>query len=444
MDENLINYIKQCREQNISDEEIRTNLLNAGWKEEDINLRLNPLNVPQAPKTVSNGKLPSAFAILKDSFLVFKSKFWGFLLLALVPVILAMILGIVMTGGAMALTLASFGGGIGGRILVMILVAVIIMILFTIIQLWSQAVLIFATKAAYENIGFKGILKKGWKSIKSFLCISALMSLIVATGGVLFIVPGILFVIWYVFSVYVFAEEGLRGLSALARSKEYVKGRWWGVFGRWIFIIAFVVLVSFVGGLISGLIDIAWVSLLINFLIAIFVGPLILIYNYITYKRLKELKTITTAPNVKFEKMFVRIGIIVLLLLIIGSLVFTFVLVKKGTNTIQNNAQSRARDAMRASEINRAIFMLETNHKTGNVYPTTGGCMKLGMSKFLDISLDPINSGEYVYQYSGDGQKYVFKAVFESQNTMLDYDLDGNIMGCNCDDPAYCVSNEEQ
>lgn len=49
MNNDLINYIKQCREQNISDEQIRTALSSAGWKEEDINDGFNPNSVPAAP-----------------------------------------------------------------------------------------------------------------------------------------------------------------------------------------------------------------------------------------------------------------------------------------------------------------------------------------------------------------------------------------------------------
>ncbi len=70
----------------------------------------------------------------------------------------------------------------------------------------------------------------GYKNIWSLSWIYVLTALIVYGGIFLLIVPGIIVTVLTFFAPYVYLKEGKRGLSALMRSRELVRGRWWTVF----------------------------------------------------------------------------------------------------------------------------------------------------------------------------------------------------------------------
>jgi len=64
--------------------------------------------------------------------------------------------------------------------------------------------------------------------------VSILTTLVVIGGTVIFLIPGIIFMGWYLFSIYevIFSHE--RGTGALAASKSLVVGRWWSVVSRFL------------------------------------------------------------------------------------------------------------------------------------------------------------------------------------------------------------------
>jgi len=47
------------------------------------------------------------------------------------------------------------------------------------------------------------------------------------TGGFLFlIIPGIIFLVWFIFAQFIIFAEDDRGMNAILKSKEYVRGKW--------------------------------------------------------------------------------------------------------------------------------------------------------------------------------------------------------------------------
>ncbi|MCK4257987.1 MAG: hypothetical protein KAX49_03365 [Halanaerobiales bacterium] len=52
----------------------------------------------------------------------------------------------------------------------------------------------------------------------------------------LFIIPGIIWYVFYSFVAYVVVLRNIRGMQALAYSKRLVKGRWWKIFGITLFL----------------------------------------------------------------------------------------------------------------------------------------------------------------------------------------------------------------
>ena len=128
------------------------------------------------------------------------------------------------------------------------LLLVLIGVLFAIIiGLWSRVALFSAVKN--QTFSIKQSLADAWPKIASFFWISLLTGLAILGGFILFVIPGIIFSIWFGFSVYVFIFEDVKGTSALRRSKELVKGYWWPVFGRFLVFTVIAALISQIRGL---------------------------------------------------------------------------------------------------------------------------------------------------------------------------------------------------
>jgi hypothetical protein len=89
----------------------------------------------------------------------------------------------------------------------------------------------------------KGGLTYFWK----FLGLSFVLGILLLLLYLLFIIPGIIFSVFWIFSFYVLMREGTSISESMKRSKLIVKGRWWTAFGY-----------SFVFGLVIVLISLVF------------------------------------------------------------------------------------------------------------------------------------------------------------------------------------------
>ncbi|MFH1129123.1 MAG: hypothetical protein V1686_00075 [Patescibacteria group bacterium] len=475
MNNDLINYIKQCREQKISDGQIRTALLGAGWKVEDINEGFNSFNginvpAPSASNSVG-GKLASAPQILKEAWGIYKKRFLVFVLLTIIPLILTTIL-IAVVGGVGLLGLALIFTGLAvWKIISFALIAILLFFLFTATHVWGQASLIYAINENESGLKFIEAIKKGWHKIFPYWIVSALIGVIVMCGSMLFLVPGILFMVWFSLAFFVLTVEDTKGMSALYKSREYVRNHWWAVLWRLIFMCLISVVISQIFSWIFKLINVGWIEMIGTLLVSCVLLPLMLVYNFLTYKKLKELKGDFVFVPDKSTRTGVRIVVIIVITLLVLGIVANFLLAgflikRNSSNNNLQNPQSNdprrnqsvsyeigSRDARRRSDIILTVFALQMYYDDNGSYPKTNGCnvdsWSLMMSTLQDkkilsnVPTDPLNSGDYTYKYSSDGKDYILSAYFEdSTNHYLGTDVDGVIMGCDCGDSHYCLDSD--
>lgn len=127
-----------------------------------------------------------------------------------------------------------------------------------------------------------------------FLGVSMLMMVLIIAWGFLFIIPALIFGIYYSFATYILVIEDKRPFSAVERSYDLVKGYFWPVFGRLFLVSIFAILVyafiSWPGYKMSegSNIFIAY-NVLINIIWAI-LAPYFIVYFYQLYKSLKTVK----------------------------------------------------------------------------------------------------------------------------------------------------------
>ena len=152
---------------------------------------------------------------------------------------------------------------------------------------WGLAAITYAV--ACEDLGIRGALARGWTALWPFMWLISLVGYVIPGGFLLFIVPGLIFSVWFAFSQFVFVSEGRKGMDCLLRSKEYVRGIWFEVFLR----LFLVWLASFVISSVP----------LLGPILAFLFTPYLLIFIWLLYNDVRHLKGEVTYSAAMTEKL---------------------------------------------------------------------------------------------------------------------------------------------
>jgi len=131
-------------------------------------------------------------------------------------------------------SLSFFMRSIGG-VLLGLGIYIIVVVILSLVAFWVSLGFIRAVAAKYQGQEVKSIgeeLKVAVPLILPALLVSILAGLAIFGGFVLLIIPGIIFIMWFAFSLYALLLDNKHGTEALKYSKQLVNGRWWGVFWR--------------------------------------------------------------------------------------------------------------------------------------------------------------------------------------------------------------------
>jgi hypothetical protein len=143
-------------------------------------------------------------------------------------------------------------------------VSFIVAIMSILLSTWGMAALICALRDRTEQISVLEAYGRSGTQLHSYIWVTLLVGVVTFLGFLLFIIPGIIFTVWFCFAVFVVLVEGKKGTLALRTSREYVRGRWGAVFLR-----AFVLLLAAFGvlllltlgvALLAALMDIAGIA----------------------------------------------------------------------------------------------------------------------------------------------------------------------------------------
>jgi predicted esterase len=396
---------------------------NTGDNEAGESLESNPspsLRPPSSPTSVQNlSSLPSPTALLSEAWQLYKSRFKTFLGVMIFSVLLIIFTfaaifaaGVLGTGFLGSLILSPESAANNVIIFFLGLILLLILLLgIIVIQFWGQSALIFAIKDSGENIGIKESYRRGWHKIFPFFLVSLLSGLIIFGGFVFFIIPGIIFSVWFYFAVFVVIAEDLGVMNALLKSREYVRNYWWPVFWRSLFIALIVFLVITIALLILGIalaflnvgsidkiLDIA--SNIISFVLV----PLAATYSFLIYKHLREIKgDFEFASSKKSKTSFILVGALGILTIIIVSF-FVFSIVSSNLD----NARSKVMDVARRSDLSSIQFGLLVYYGDKKEYPKS--LSELG----VDYT-DPETKKPYEYRRLDNGDDYEICVQFKEK-----------------------------
>jgi len=178
-----------------------------------------------------------------------------------------------------------------GVILVVLFVVALIALIYFGVRSQIGMYLVLKTPTVEFKELFKNTKGLFWK----FFGLSLLTGILVMLWTLLLIIPGIIFGIFYSFTLYLLIFEDIKGMDAIRKSKAMVSGYWWGVFGRTMFLFLVAMLASFILSipfifLSEGTTLYSVYSLIQNLVWAV-VTPIFMVFTYLMYKDLKSIKS---------------------------------------------------------------------------------------------------------------------------------------------------------
>jgi hypothetical protein len=303
----LFDYIKRQLEAGRGKEEIKKDLLEAGWQEADVNQAFSDIfDVPQPPEPPSSSlsfdsieTLPDFGTLFKRTFLVFKEAFamlwftWFIIVLLIIPFVWLSVETIERLGLEIEPVLL-----LSGWITIMVFL-INLSLLIGVVRIFEKG----EDKVNISDIIFETVAK-----FFPFVWLTILSSLVVSGGLLLGIIPGIIFYIHFIFAPFVLIAENIGGLNALFRSKQLISGLWKEVFIRLLPIYLLLGSIAFLPYLFMGMGS----DLLVSF-----GSTFVLVYSFILYNDLKYLKREVPfdPPSRKTKKRYILIIILGLLLI---------------------------------------------------------------------------------------------------------------------------------
>jgi hypothetical protein len=222
-------------------------------------------------------KLRSIGQLLADSWELFCQRGWGlltiYLLIGLVIFIPLLITGLLMPALVRQSSILFWGSLIGAGLFGLLGSA------------WMMASMF--SHICHQQLGVFSAIYEGWKRLWQFAGLLIILGLFITGGSLLFIIPGLVFTIWFFFCHYVLAEEGQGGFSALEKSRQLVQGHWWAVFARFLLLLMVVAAVS------SLTARLPLIGTPLNILFSLLLTPFSLLYCYQLYQDLKRSQPVT-------------------------------------------------------------------------------------------------------------------------------------------------------
>lgn len=246
--------------------------------------------------------------LLRKALEIYKPRMWTLVVLTLVMVFLPMLVlaALIGAGALLFLFLPDFRH--------VILLASIFPASAATIWCANWALTALFTAIADNTCGIKEAFRCAKPVTLAHIWLTMLMGLVIAGGYMLLIVPGVVLTVWFFFAPLILINEDVRGMEALLKSKEYVRGRWLGVCWRLIAIWFISVVISCIP--------------VIGQLLAFLFIPFSLVCSFLIYQELRSIRAdMAFEPTQRAKTGIVAVSAVpvlatVVLFVFIGSMLF--------------------------------------------------------------------------------------------------------------------------
>jgi hypothetical protein len=216
-------------------------------------------------------------SLIKETFEIFKQKnaIWSILIVFLIGILISIIIYSSLFFGL----IAALAGAKTTLLLVSLLLMLIILLLTGIWSLFVMlALMIYIIKP--EKNKLKEIFKEAWNKLGQGLWIAILTIFFAGLVSIFFIIPGIIVGLLLSLGTYILIVEDKKGMAALKRSWNLVKGGWWKFVGR---ILLLAVIINIFFYILNSIHEI-----LVSIFQFIFI-PFNIIFIYLLYLELKKI-----------------------------------------------------------------------------------------------------------------------------------------------------------
>lgn len=177
----------------------------------------------------------------------------------------------------------------------------IIALLFTLLMQAS-----FIYNSVYRKKGkqmdVSETLQGGSNYFWRYLLFSIVYFIFLAGLFLLFIIPGIIFLVYWLFAPYILIKENKGIIESLSTSFHMVKGRWWKTFGYGLLFLVIIILISILFSIIGGIIKLPFfITPIINLgfvegLKSLSTSPLYIIFKEIIDELFKLASNLVITP----------------------------------------------------------------------------------------------------------------------------------------------------
>lgn len=397
-DVQLLAYINQQLQNGALKEQIKNSLIAGSWKAEDVDKAFIEIAAPNTSVPLPPGgvrHVPGIGKILSESFSIYKQRIGTFVGIMAVPALLSAA-WVITTSLPKQSYIGSFpAAGIG----------LLFFILSFFVQVWGSIALVYAIKDREEKIGAVAAYGRAWKMILPYIWVTILTSLIVMGGMILFIVPGIIFSIWFSMTAFVLINENVRGMNALSKSKAYARGKWIDLFIRYLALALVCIGILIVERILFAFLHDTLSLAAQNIVNSLLIAPVTTAYLFLTYRHVKESNGEAAGAAAR-PKMTAFIIVAVIGLLIIPVMLSTIAITSLGA------ARTKARDAKRFADIKQIETAIEMYYADNDKLPAALSDLNL-----YGTFVDPSTKEPYKYVIDPNGTDYKVCANLESTKT---------------------------
>lgn len=239
------------------------------------------------------GKMLSALKTIKLAWEKYESHLGQLTLLTLinyaitfiifVPAALIFVIFLIVISGIGTTSIANLPFANLGFLIGLILIVILVFVFAVIIGSYFNAVIMWAVlnTAQGKKWEIKDALKMGLKYFWKLIAANILVMLGVLGGLVLLIVPGIIFMVWWMFTAMVVVDEDETALEAINRSKQLVEGVWWET-------ALLLAIIGSVSGILSECQVVPGIGWLISIMTLLFLAPFTTVIIATRYLELKK------------------------------------------------------------------------------------------------------------------------------------------------------------
>lgn len=246
---------------------------------------------------VAKKKLIPVFDLFENSWKMYWANLKSLITISLYNLIglAAVLVGAALIGGLTVMFSLKGQDSLVLRIILLVLIAATALGALA-VAIWYSTRSKIGTYLLIKN-NFSSV-KDSWQESKKlfgpFFILSLLVFVLLILWALLLIIPAIIFGVFYSFAVLIFIFDGKKGIAAIKASRDLVKGYWWPVFGRLVFLFFILYLFSLIIGM-PGSVAVsneAFSSVwsIVSSILMFIASPFLFVYTVLLFKNLKEIK----------------------------------------------------------------------------------------------------------------------------------------------------------